>query len=100
MLFLCALITVSTKLKHAFYLWLRLINLGLNLFFVGMAINIHSDDILRNLRKPGETGYKIPRGTTVYLPSCSLSILRMTHFKITHFAGGMFEFVSGTQPSR
>ncbi|XP_074801176.1 3-oxo-5-alpha-steroid 4-dehydrogenase 1 isoform X2 [Natator depressus] len=28
----------------------------------GMAINIYSDHILRNLRKPGETGYKIPRG--------------------------------------
>ncbi|NXU66282.1 S5A1 dehydrogenase, partial [Horornis vulcanius] len=31
-------------------------------FLIGMAINIHSDHILRNLRKPGETGYKIPRG--------------------------------------
>ncbi|XP_074002384.1 3-oxo-5-alpha-steroid 4-dehydrogenase 1 [Numenius arquata] len=39
-------------------------------WLVGMAINIHSDHILRNLRKPGETGYKIPRG-------------------------GMFEYVSG-----
>ncbi|XP_039378500.1 3-oxo-5-alpha-steroid 4-dehydrogenase 1 isoform X1 [Mauremys reevesii] len=28
----------------------------------GMIINIYSDHILRNLRKPGETGYKIPRG--------------------------------------
>jgi 3-oxo-5-alpha-steroid 4-dehydrogenase 1 len=28
----------------------------------GMWINIQSDGILRNLRKPGETGYKIPRG--------------------------------------
>ncbi|NWX15551.1 S5A1 dehydrogenase, partial [Aegotheles bennettii] len=39
-------------------------------WLIGMAINIHSDHILRNLRKPGETGYKIPRG-------------------------GMFEYVSG-----
>lgn len=36
--------------------------IGCILFFLGMAINIHSDHILRNLRKPGETGYKIPRG--------------------------------------
>ncbi|XP_022086051.1 3-oxo-5-alpha-steroid 4-dehydrogenase 1-like [Acanthaster planci] len=36
--------------------------IGVALFFIGMAINIHSDHILRNLRKPGETGYKIPRG--------------------------------------
>lgn len=35
-------------------------------FFVGMTINIHSDHVLRNLRKPGETGYKIPRGKGQY----------------------------------
>uniref|UniRef100_A0A672LPY1 3-oxo-5-alpha-steroid 4-dehydrogenase 2-like n=1 Tax=Sinocyclocheilus grahami TaxID=75366 RepID=A0A672LPY1_SINGR len=35
---------------------------GLLMFFTGMAINIHSDYILRNLRKPGEVSYKIPRG--------------------------------------
>ncbi|XP_056252243.1 3-oxo-5-alpha-steroid 4-dehydrogenase 2b isoform X1 [Seriola aureovittata] len=43
---------------------------GLVLFYVGMAINIHSDYILRNLRKPGEVSYKIP-------------------------TGGLFEYVSG-----
>nr|XP_046257536.1 3-oxo-5-alpha-steroid 4-dehydrogenase 2b isoform X2 [Scatophagus argus] len=35
---------------------------GLLLFYIGMGINIHSDYILRNLRKPGEIVYKIPRG--------------------------------------
>ncbi|XP_020030975.2 3-oxo-5-alpha-steroid 4-dehydrogenase 1 isoform X1 [Castor canadensis] len=35
---------------------------GFVLWLTGMVINIHSDHILRNLRKPGETGYKIPRG--------------------------------------
>ncbi|KAF5912206.1 hypothetical protein HPG69_003482 [Diceros bicornis minor] len=35
---------------------------GFVLWLVGLLINIHSDHILRNLRKPGETGYKIPRG--------------------------------------
>ncbi|XP_064135819.1 3-oxo-5-alpha-steroid 4-dehydrogenase 1 [Loxodonta africana] len=35
---------------------------GFALWLVGILINIHSDHILRNLRKPGETGYKIPRG--------------------------------------
>eukprot|EP00118_Oscarella_pearsei_P000821 m.5885 g.5885 ORF g.5885 m.5885 type:complete len:284 (+) comp14361_c0_seq2:28-879(+) len=44
--------------------------LGVPMFLLGWMINIHSDHILRNLRKPGETGYKIPKG-------------------------GMFEFVSG-----
>lgn len=32
------------------------------LFLFGMAANIHSDTILRGLRKPGEKGYKIPYG--------------------------------------
>jgi len=36
--------------------------LGLALFFGGFVANLHSDAILRKLRKPGETGYKIPRG--------------------------------------
>ncbi|KAI0231600.1 3-oxo-5-alpha-steroid 4-dehydrogenase 1 [Lamellibrachia satsuma] len=36
--------------------------LGIFLFFAGMAINIHSDHILRTLRKPGETRYHIPTG--------------------------------------
>ncbi|CAN9509995.1 unnamed protein product [Ophioblennius macclurei] len=43
---------------------------GLFLFVCGMVINIHSDHILRGLRKPDEVAYKIPRG-------------------------GMFEWVSG-----
>jgi len=43
---------------------------GLCVALFGVAINHHADNILLNLRKPGETGYKIPRG-------------------------GMFEYVSG-----
>ncbi|KAK2830122.1 hypothetical protein Q5P01_018053 [Channa striata] len=43
---------------------------GSVLWLVGWVVNVHSDHILRNLRKPGETGYKIP-------------------------TGGMFEYVSG-----
>ncbi|XP_029951001.1 3-oxo-5-alpha-steroid 4-dehydrogenase 2a [Salarias fasciatus] len=43
---------------------------GLLLFVCGMIINIHSDHVLRSLRKPGELVYRIPRG-------------------------GMFEWVSG-----
>ena len=35
---------------------------GVLIFFTGMIINIHSDSILRNLRKPGEKDYKIPKG--------------------------------------
>lgn len=36
--------------------------LGSVMFFAGMLLNIQSDHILRNLRKPGEKGYKIPVG--------------------------------------
>lgn len=36
--------------------------LGVLLFCIGLIINVHSDGILTNLRKPGETGYKIPKG--------------------------------------
>ncbi len=35
---------------------------GVLVFAIGYAINHQSDAILRNLRKPGESGYKIPHG--------------------------------------
>ncbi|XP_043551380.1 3-oxo-5-alpha-steroid 4-dehydrogenase 2-like [Chiloscyllium plagiosum] len=35
---------------------------GMMLFLLGMAFNIHSDHLLRKLRKPGDTSYKIPKG--------------------------------------
>jgi protein-S-isoprenylcysteine O-methyltransferase Ste14 len=35
---------------------------GVALFVVGMAINLHSDAVLRHLRAPGETGYRVPHG--------------------------------------
>lgn len=36
---------------------------GTALFLTGWLGNLQSDAILRNLRKPGETGYTIPRGS-------------------------------------
>jgi 3-oxo-5-alpha-steroid 4-dehydrogenase 1 len=36
--------------------------IGVLLFFLGAYVNRHSDRILRNLRQPGESGYKIPHG--------------------------------------
>jgi 3-oxo-5-alpha-steroid 4-dehydrogenase 1 len=35
---------------------------GALMFLVGMTINLRSDEYLIHLRKPGETGYRIPRG--------------------------------------
>jgi 3-oxo-5-alpha-steroid 4-dehydrogenase 1 len=42
---------------------------GVVTFAVGMAINIHSDNILFALRRPGEAGYKIPYGGAYRLVS-------------------------------
>lgn len=42
---------------------------GMLLFAAGMFINITSDNTLMSLRRPGETGYKIPRGGAFELVS-------------------------------
>ncbi len=43
---------------------------GLALFISGAALNIHSDYALIRLRKPGETGYRIPEGGFFNWISC------------------------------
>ncbi len=43
---------------------------GMAIFFTGMALNLHSDNILLNLRKPGEAGYAIPERGAFRLVSC------------------------------
>lgn len=43
---------------------------GISLFFIGAIINNVSDHILINLRKPNETGYKIPHGFLYRYVSC------------------------------
>lgn len=43
---------------------------GAAVFAFGYTINRQSDAILRRLRAPGETGYKIPRGGAYELVSC------------------------------
>lgn len=35
---------------------------GTAVFFYGMAVNIRSDSIIRNLRKPGDTAHYLPKG--------------------------------------
>jgi hypothetical protein len=44
--------------------------LGASLFIAGFILNFHSDRILRNLRKAGETSYKIPYGGFFRFISC------------------------------
>jgi len=43
---------------------------GLLVMATGVFINVKSDNMLISLRKPGETGYKIPRGFLFELVSC------------------------------
>ncbi len=43
---------------------------GLLCFVVGFAINLRADHVLLHLRKPGETGYKIPHGGLFQRVSC------------------------------
>lgn len=44
--------------------------LGAALFLVGLGVNWWADGVLRRLRAPGETGYRIPRGGLYELVSC------------------------------
>jgi len=44
--------------------------LGMLLFFTGAGINLWADEKLISLRKPGESGYKIPRGGLFNFISC------------------------------
>ena len=43
---------------------------GAALFALGFAINYHADRVLANLRRPGESGYKVPRGGLYAYVSC------------------------------
>ncbi|UKN02568.1 DUF1295 domain-containing protein [Paracrocinitomix mangrovi] len=58
---------------------------GIFLFVVGMGINWRADHILINLRKPGETGYKIPKGFLfdwVSSPNLMGEVIEWTGFAI------------------
>lgn len=52
------------NLAHFTDEWLRdpRFIIGAILFVLGFVMNLQSDQILPNLRQPGETGYKIPMG--------------------------------------
>ena len=44
--------------------------IGLSVFVVGWLINLSADEVLLNLRRPGETGYRIPTGGLFNWVSC------------------------------
>ena len=65
---------------------------GVLLFFAGFFFNVQADSILRNLRKPGDTGYYIPRGGL------------FTYVTAANYAGELLEWVgfalaAGTLPA-
>ncbi|MBN2527722.1 MAG: DUF1295 domain-containing protein [Deltaproteobacteria bacterium] len=58
---------------------------GTGLFFCGMAINHQSDNILRRLRKDGQSGYRIPEGGLyrwVSMPAYLGEIIEWTGFAL------------------
>ena len=69
--------------------------IGVPLFFFGMWLNLNSDNILRNLRGPGETGYKIPTGggfRFVTSPNYLGEIIEWTGFAIAACTLGAASF--------
>ncbi|MFX0042919.1 MAG: DUF1295 domain-containing protein [Candidatus Hodarchaeota archaeon] len=44
--------------------------IGIIIFFAGFFMHMHSDHLIRNLRKPGETDFKIPHGGMFRFISC------------------------------
>lgn len=69
--------------------------LGVVIFFVGMAINWHSDHVIRHLRKPGDTKHYLPaKGMYRYVTSGNYfgELVEWTGFAIAaaHPAGWIF----------
>ena len=44
---------------------------GTGTWALGLAINLHSDAVLRGLRRPGEVGYRVPTGGAFEYVSCA-----------------------------
>jgi 3-oxo-5-alpha-steroid 4-dehydrogenase 1 len=72
---------------------------GILLFAAGFFLAKHSDAILGNLRKPGETGYKIPQGGAYRFVSCPNylgEMLQWTGFAIAGWSLPALAFVCFT----
>ncbi len=68
---------------------------GTMVFFAGMFINIRSDNIIRNLRKPGDTKHYLPKGGLYnYVTSANYlgEIIEWTGFAVLtwSWAGAVF----------
>lgn len=81
------------------WLYSPLFILGVVIFFTGMAININSDQIIRNLRKPGDNRHYIPRGGMFrYVTSANYlgELTEWLGYAILTFSPGGFVFVVWT----
>lgn len=70
--------------------------IGAAVFVAGMAVNLHSDYIIRNLRKPGDKNHYIPRGGMFkYVSSANYfgEILEWTGFAIASWSWAGVVFV-------
>lgn len=72
---------------------------GVAIFAAGFAINLHADHVLRTLRKPGETGYKIPHGGLYRWLSCPNyfgELLEWTGFALAAMTPAAWAFAAFT----
>ncbi len=69
---------------------------GTIIFFIGMGINIHSDNIIRHLRKPGDTRHYLPsKGMYRYVTSANYfgELVEWTGFAILTWSTAGIVFV-------
>ena len=69
---------------------------GLLLFFVGMAVNLHSDHVIRHLRKPGDTRHYLPgKGLYRYVTSANYfgELMEWTGFAVLTASPAAWVFV-------
>lgn len=69
---------------------------GLLLFFIGMGINLHSDHVIRHLRRPGDTRHYLPaRGLYRYVTSANYlgELIEWTGFAILTTSPAAWVFV-------
>jgi protein-S-isoprenylcysteine O-methyltransferase Ste14 len=70
--------------------------IGVGIFLAGLALNLHSDNVLMRLRRPGETGYAIPRGGGFRFVSCPNylgEILEWTGWAVATWSSGGLAFM-------
>lgn len=70
--------------------------LGVFLFFSGMGINLHSDRVIRHLRKPGDTGHYLPaKGMYRYVTSANYfgELVEWTGFAVLTASPAAWVFV-------